>query len=63
MAKSPERQFNRSCTYNILLILSWLVIARGKVIGLHIENAGTKFGSTVINDNNKPDIKIVEGQN
>jgi len=38
-------------------------IARGKVIGLHIENAGTKFGSTVINDNNKPDIKIVEGKN
>jgi len=38
-------------------------IARGKVIGLHIENAGTDFGSTVINDNNKPDIKIVEGEN
>ena len=34
MAKSPERQFNRSCTYNIFLILSWLVIARGKVIFL-----------------------------
>ena len=32
MAKSPERQFNRLCTYNILLNLSWLVIARGKVI-------------------------------
>ena len=37
-------------------------IARGKIIGLHIENAGTDFGSTVINDNNKPDIKIVEGE-
>ena len=38
-------------------------IARGKVIGLHIENAGTNFGSTVINDNFKPDIRIVEGKN
>ena len=34
MAKSPERQFNRLCTYNMLLNLSWLVIARGKVIFL-----------------------------
>ena len=38
-------------------------IARGKVIGLHIENPGTDFGSTVINDNFKPDIRIVEGEN
>ena len=38
-------------------------IARGEVIGLHIENAGTDFGSTVINDNFKPDIRIVEGKN
>ena len=36
-------------------------VVRGHLTGIHIENAGTDFGSTVINDIFKPDVKIVEG--
>ena len=36
-------------------------VIRGHLTGIHIENAGTDFGSTVINDIFKPNVKLVEG--
>ena len=38
-------------------------ILRGKITGVQVTEAGTKFGSTVINDNFRPDVTVIEGKN
>jgi len=38
-------------------------IVRGSISSVHVKNSGSDFGSTIINDNYKPEIKIIEGSN
>ena len=38
-------------------------IIRGDIKAVHVKEKGSEFGSTVINDNNKPFIEAVEGKN
>ena len=36
-------------------------IVRGKIDGVHVTEGGNNFGSLVINDNFKPDVRVIEG--
>ena len=36
-------------------------IIRGKIDGVHVTDGGNNFGSLVINDNFKPDVRVIEG--
>jgi len=36
-------------------------IVRGSISNIHVKDDGSNFGSTIINDNYKPEIRIVEG--
>ena len=38
-------------------------ILRGSIIGAEVTESGTKFGSTVINDNHRPDVEVIAGKN
>ena len=38
-------------------------IIRGGIYGVTVETPGDDFGSTVINDNYKPEIRVIEGSN
>ena len=36
-------------------------IVRGIIDNVHVVNSGSNFGSTVINDNFRPDVRIING--
>lgn len=38
-------------------------IVRGSISDVHVKDGGGDFGSTIINDNYKPEIRIIEGSN
>jgi hypothetical protein len=38
-------------------------IVRGSISAVHVKDGGSDFGSTIINDNYKPEIRIIEGSN
>jgi hypothetical protein len=38
-------------------------IVRGVIDAIHVKDGGSDFGSTVINDNYKPEVRVIEGSN